>query len=807
MAAEPVVQWLLGWDAEDSMGTVGLSFGSPTSGAGFDVSTTVAEIVGNLQDVETPWKTQLATLETQDTTISSLGTLFSNLSNDLSNLTDFQGVIAEKEGSVSDPSVMSITAANNTAIAGTHTVEVASLAQTSSGYMAPIANASDTLSGSVTLQVGTGVSQTITLNSSDNTLAGLAATINSSGVGITASVLTDANGSRLSLVSGTSGAAGNITLSDNTITDAVPNTLAYSGTAGTSGANSTGTLAAVASPTEALSGSMTIGVGGGTAVSVTMAAVNTAEGGSTLADLASYITANTSTLGVTAAVVTNSDGTSSLSLLSNTAGSAGTLAVTSSIADTETALSYQSSVAGANAQLTVDGVSLSSASNTVANLIPGITFQLLAPSALESDGSLGQVQVVIANDNTGVESGVASMVSDYNALISAINTQEGNTSSGTPEPLFGSPTLSLLQQQLLGSLNATNPNGSLTTVPVNPNTTLSGTISIQVGSGTAKPITIDSSDNTLAGLAGAINLANIGVSATVTTTDGNSTLSLTSQTAGSGGALTVTSSVNATSPTAIAYSDTGGYTATTADSGTFHAVANASDTLSGSVSIQVGSGAAQSFTLDSSDNTLAGMVTAINAANIGVTASVNATAVGSNAIGTLLTLTSGTVGAAGALSVTSNIVDQTNTTSTSLSYTNSSDINSLTSLGISVNNDGSMTFDATSLDSVLNSDYSSVAGFFQSPNGWGQNFSTMLSNAGTSSVTGVLSLASSSNSSIESTLNADITKEQSLISAQQASLTAELNSANEIMQQLPSQLEGVNELYSAITGYNQNSNG
>ena len=206
----------------------------------------------------------------------------------------------------------------------------------------------------------------------------------------------------------------------------------------------------------------------------------------------------------------------------------------------------------------------------------------------------------------------------------------------------------------------------------------------------------------------------------------------------------------------------------------------------------------------SSDNTLAGLAEAINAANIGVTAAVNATAVGRNAAGTLLTLTSGTVGAAGALSVTSNIVDQTNVSTTPLNYSNSSDINSLTSLGISVNNDGSLTFDATSLDSVLNSDYSSVAGFFQNANSWGQTFSTMLTNAGTSSATGVLALASSSNSNIESTLNADISKEESLISAQQSSLTTELNSANQIMQQLPSQLQGVNELYSAITGYDQN---
>ena len=80
------------------MGTVGLSFGSPTSGAGFDVSSTVAEIVGNLQNVETPWKNQLTSLESQDTAISSLGTLFSNLSNDMSSLTDFQGIMAQKDG-------------------------------------------------------------------------------------------------------------------------------------------------------------------------------------------------------------------------------------------------------------------------------------------------------------------------------------------------------------------------------------------------------------------------------------------------------------------------------------------------------------------------------------------------------------------------------------------------------------------------------------------------------------------------------------------------------------------------------------
>jgi flagellar hook-associated protein 2 len=786
------------------MGTVGLSFGSPTSGAGFNVSATVSEIVANLQNVETPWKTQLTTLESQDTAISSLGTLFSNLSNDMSSLTDMQGILSQKTGSSSNTNVLELTAASTSASAGTHTVTVNSLAQTSSGYLAEITNASDTLSGSITLKVGSGTAKTITLDSSENTLSGLASAINASGAGITASVLTDATGSRLSLVSGTSGAGGNIAISANSITAAAQNTLAYTGTAGTSSANSIGTLAAVSGPSEPLAGSISIQVGSGTSASVTMAEVSSAEGGTTLSDLETYIAQNTATLGVQASIVTNSDGTSSLSLESNTPGTAGTLTVNSSLTDSVTALGYTSAVTGSNAGMTVDGVNLTSASNTVTDLIPGVTFQLLSASSTP-------VQIVIGNDNTDVESTVNQFVSDYNSLVSALNTQEGNTSSGTPEPLFGSPTLTLLQEQLLGSVNTQNPNGYLDAVSSAAGTTLAGSLSIQVGSGTAETIQIGAAPssprsntiytgsgvNTLAGLAAAITTANIGVTAGVSTSDGESSLTLTSQTAGANGALTVTPSLTVTAQSTLTY-ESAGYTSTTPDTGTFGTVGGSGDTLSGSMTIQVGSGSVQTITLDSSDDTLSGLMGAINGLT-GVTAA-------PNSAGTALTLTSGSNGSAGALTITSNIVDPTGTISTP-NYNPSSDINNLTSLGISVNNDGSLTFDATSLDSVLNTDYGGVVGFFQNASSWGQSFSNMLTNAGSSNSTGILALASSSDSSTESTLNAEISKENSLISVEQSSLTTELNSANEVMEELPTQLEGVNELYSAITGYDQNPGG
>src|SRR5579863_8524468 len=114
------------------MSTVGLSFGSATSGQGFDVTSTVNQIVTNLQAVETPWKSQLTSLQSRDTALSSLGTQLSTLTTDLQTLTDFDGVLASKTGSSSDTNVLQLTSAGSTAVAGTHTVTVQNLAQTSS---------------------------------------------------------------------------------------------------------------------------------------------------------------------------------------------------------------------------------------------------------------------------------------------------------------------------------------------------------------------------------------------------------------------------------------------------------------------------------------------------------------------------------------------------------------------------------------------------------------------------------------------------------------------------------------------------
>ena len=817
------------------MGTVGLDFGTPTSGAGFNVSQTVSQIVANLQNVETPWQNQLTSLQSQDAVVSNLGSLYSNLSNDMSQLTDFSGVLAQKTGSSSNTNVLELTAASNTATAGTHSVTVNSLATTSSGFTGELSNGSAALTGAITLQVGNGTAETFVIGNepasppanttytgnANNTLIGLASAINASSIGITANVESDSSGSWLSLTSGTSGAGGNIAASSNSIA-AIGQALSYSGSAGvdasgsTSATTSTGTLTGVGSG-DTLTGSLSIQIGSGSPISVSMSAVSAATGGATIEDLATYLQNNHASQ-FTAQTTTNSDGTVSLSLSSPTAGSAGTLTVNSSLVDSASSvLDYTAAVAGADANLTIDGRSnIQSSSNTISNLIPGLTFQLLSASSTP-------VQVVIGNDNGGVESAVNQFVSDYNSLVSAMNTQEGNDSSGNPEPLFGSPTLSLLQQQLLGSLNEQNPNGYLTSVSSTAGTTLAGSLTIQTGSGASEQIVIGAGasgngmiytgagNNTLADVAAAINSADasLGVTAAVVTSGGQSSLTLTSQTVGTQGALTVDSALTSSTPAALSFSDPNGFTTTTPDSGTL-GTAGANDTLTGSLAIQTGSGSPVTLSMAQVASTEGGATLAdlasyiqSNSSALGVSASTVTNSDGSVS----LALTSNVNGSAGALTITSGLLDSSNPTVAAVNYSASSDINSLTTLGISVNNDGSLTFDANSLDSLLNTDYNGVASFFQSANSWGAALSNMLENAGTSSSTGMLALAQNANSTIESSLNANISKENSLISAQQKSLTAELNSANEILEQLPSQLSGINEIYSAITGFNQSPNG
>ncbi|HEX3869421.1 MAG TPA: flagellar filament capping protein FliD [Pirellulales bacterium] len=165
----------------------------------------------------------ITSLQNQQTTLGAQTTALQQITTDLNNLqsaafalSDPLGALGALTTSSSNTSVVSATAAS-TAEAGTHTVTVNSPATTSSYYTNPVATSSTPLaSGTFQIQVGSKTPVSVTIDSSDNTLNGLAAAINDLGAGVQANVINDANGARLSLVSSTTGAPGDLTVSGNT---------------------------------------------------------------------------------------------------------------------------------------------------------------------------------------------------------------------------------------------------------------------------------------------------------------------------------------------------------------------------------------------------------------------------------------------------------------------------------------------------------------------------------------------------------------------------------------------------------------
>ena len=168
----------------------GLNFGSATSGQGFDVTTTVNQIVTNLQAVETPWKTQLTSLQSKDTALSSLGTQISTLSTDLQNLTDFSGTLAYKTGSSSDTNVLALSSASSRPPWPARIPSQCRIWPRHRARHPTPSAATDTLTGGITFKVGSGDWQTVNVGdgSTAATLSGLSAAINNADLGVTASV-------------------------------------------------------------------------------------------------------------------------------------------------------------------------------------------------------------------------------------------------------------------------------------------------------------------------------------------------------------------------------------------------------------------------------------------------------------------------------------------------------------------------------------------------------------------------------------------------------------------------------------------
>ena len=274
---------------------------------------------------EVQWQNQQQTIQTETTALNSIESDVTALEGTLTAISGPSGALTSMTTSSSDSSIVTATAVNG-ASASNHVVVVNGLATTASWYSASVASDTTTLaSGTFTLQVGTGTPTEITVGNGTNTLDDLANAINGMNLGVTANVVTEASGARLSIVSNSSGAASNITISQDT------------------------------------------------------------------------------TIGFTQAV------------------------------------------AGQDASLTVDGIPIDSASNTVTGAVNGVTFNLVGASP----GT--PVDVVISPDVNSASTAISNFVSAYNQVVGDVNTQFTVGANGMEGPVAGDPTIRMLQSDLLSA--------------------------------------------------------------------------------------------------------------------------------------------------------------------------------------------------------------------------------------------------------------------------------------------------------------------------------------------------------------------
>jgi len=332
-------------------------------GQGIDVAQFVQLALAGDQANITARQTTQTALTAQSQALAKITSDLSSLSSAAFALKDPLGALNGLTATSSNASVLSATAASSTT-AGVHTITVANLATTSSFYSDALASSSAQFaSGSFQVSAGGTQVGSVTVGINNGTLDEIAASINNQTSAVRASVINDANGSRLALVSTVSGASGNLAVT----------------------------------------------------------------GGLTAAD-------------------TN-----------------------------HTVINFNQAVAGINASLTVDGVPISSTTNTISGVINGVTLNLTSPGS--------SVTLAVNPDASKATDAINQLVSAYNTAIKDINAQFTVNSDGTGGgPLEADGSLREAQAALLGAaVFSTGNTGVVNLASIGVNLNNDGTLSVDSG--------------------------------------------------------------------------------------------------------------------------------------------------------------------------------------------------------------------------------------------------------------------------------------------------------------------------------------
>lgn len=210
-----------------------------------------------------------------------------------------------------------------------------------------------------------------------------------------------------------------------------------------------------------LSGSFTLGVEGGTSVTVEISEEMS------LSEIADAINDESSTSGVKATVLKVSDASYQLILTSSETGK------TITVGDTDGVLKSLGIIdeggafadelqAAQDAIFTVDGVSITRSTNDIDDVIDGVTFYLYSATG---DGE--SITVEIGQNLSDIKTAVTTFVDAYNAYREwAISQQQVSTSGGASADsvLFGDATIRSINQQIGSALTFSLDEASLSAI-------------------------------------------------------------------------------------------------------------------------------------------------------------------------------------------------------------------------------------------------------------------------------------------------------------------------------------------------------
>lgn len=181
-------------------------------GSGLDIGAIVSSLTTAFGAAQTTQLTNQA--NSLDAQVSAYGTFTAALDTLKLALPALQdpSQLAGFDATVADKNIASATT-DSDAVAGTYSLLVTNLATAATATSAPLSSSAALGTGTLTISVG-GASTAISIDSTDNTLAGIAAAINSAtdNPGVSASVITTTDGSRLVLTGTRTGAANQITV-------------------------------------------------------------------------------------------------------------------------------------------------------------------------------------------------------------------------------------------------------------------------------------------------------------------------------------------------------------------------------------------------------------------------------------------------------------------------------------------------------------------------------------------------------------------------------------------------------------------